>query len=501
MSKRKIKDLKVSVPRDVAVNALNAFLFGKTLLQDYLIRAFRDNDLGPQDRRFVTELVYGTCRRLITLDYIIMKNSNRPLKQIDPLVLQILRAGMYQLIFMRTPDFASINESVQQARDTGYNGAGGFVNGILRGTQRKIDGYVSIADGSIDHRCDVVLDGKTACRFKKVLLPEPKRSSEKFLSIAFSQPQWIVDRWVKKFGYDKAREICIAANSRPGIWLRPNTLRSDIDKVKQSLIEKECIFKIVDINTENGKKAQAIELLDGINPVDIAGFETGDFYVQDYMAQHPVLALDPQPGDRVLDLCAAPGGKTTHLAELMKNDGYILAVDTVRKKVEKIEENCTRLGVTIAETCREDALEEKLQSLEQPFDSAIVDVPCSNTGVLARRVEARHLLKPTDVNGNTTLQRELLEKAYANVKAGGKILYSTCSIEPVENDMLVAAFLQDHDDAELVVESTLLPQVEYIRPKKEQTEEIKIKKKNDNEPLSFIHSYHDGGYYALIIKK
>lgn len=500
MAKRKIKNLEPNTPRDIAVNALNAFLFDKTLIQDYLSRVFRDSDLESQDKRFITELVCGTCRRLITLDYIIMKNSNRPLKQIDPLVLQILRIGMYQLVYMRTPDFASINETVQQARDTGYNGAGGFLNGILRSTQRKIYGNVSIVDGGYDPRTDVVLDEKTGCRFHKVLFPEIKRNPEKFLSIAHSYPQWLCERWVKRFGYEKALEICIAGNSRPGIWLRPNLLKSSVEKLKDALVEVGANFKIVDINTGNNV-SQAIEILSGINPTEIPGFEQGEFYVQDWMAQHPALMLDPQPGQRVLDLCAAPGGKTTHIASLMKNEGYILAVDTVRKKIEMIEENCQRLGVKIVETCRAENLAEKLTELAEPFDCAIVDVPCSNTGVLARRVEARHLLAPTDINGNTELQRELLDRAYQNVKLGGKILYSTCSIESVENELLVKGFLESHPDCELIEERVMMPEVDYLRPPKKNVDEGKKVRVRKDEPISYVHSYHDGGYLALIVKK
>ncbi len=500
MAKRKIKYMDPNHPRDIAVNALTAFIYDKVLLQDYLKRAFRDNQFDSKERRFITEVACGTCRRLITLDYIILKNSNRPLKQIDPLVLQILRIGMYQLVYMRTPDFASINETVQQARDTGYNGAGGFVNGLLRGTQRKIYGNVSIADGSYDPRSDVVLDEKTACRFHKMLFPDAKRSPEKFLSIAHSYPQWLCDRWIKRFGYDKALEICIAGNSRPGLWLRPNYLKTTIEKLKESLIKLEANFKVVDISTENGA-VQAIEVLSGINPVEIDGFEQGEFYVQDWMAQQPALTLAPKAGERVLDLCAAPGGKATHIAELMKNEGYVLAVDTVRKKIEKIEENCQRLGAVEVETCKAENLDEKLETIDA-FDKAIVDVPCSNTGVLARRVEARHLLNPTDINGNTQLQRELLERAYSAVKPGGKIVYSTCSIESVENELLVKSFLEAHSDCELVKESIMQPEVDYIRPPKTKLTEVDPKKRiRKDEPISYVHSYHDGGYLALILKK
>ncbi|MBN2064411.1 MAG: 16S rRNA (cytosine(967)-C(5))-methyltransferase RsmB [Sedimentisphaerales bacterium] len=500
MSKRKIKDLEINNPRDLAVNALSAFIYGKTLLQDYLNRIFRNSDMSPQDRRFATELVCGTCRRLITIDYVIMKNSNRALRQIDPLVLQILRVGMYQLIYMRTPDFASINETVQQARDTGYNGAGGFVNGILRGTQRKIEGMVNLIPGSTDPRCDVLLDEKTACRFKNILFPEVKRNPEKYLSLAFSYPQWLTERWVKRFGYDQTLKICVAGNSRPGLWLRVNPLRSEVDKLKDVLTEQDLNFKLVDISIPEGRSETTIELLSGMNPVDIPGFDDGHFYIQDWMAQHPAIALNARPGEKILDLCAAPGGKTTHIAGMMNNEGYILAVDTVRKKIELIQENCQRLGVTIVETCKAEDLTAKLESLDGPFDAAIVDVPCSNTGVLARRVEARHLLNPGDVNGNTTLQRELLETAFKNVRSGGRVVYSTCSIESVENEMLIKAFLQDHAEAELVNESIMIPEVEYLRPSKA---DIPVKAAKDPRPqvINFVHSYHDGGYYAILRKK
>ena len=505
MAKRKIKDLKVTRPRDIAVNALNAFLFGKTLLQDYLDREFRSVDLESNDKRFITELVNGTCRHLMTIDHIILKYSNRPLKQIDPLVLQILRIGVYQLIYMRTPDFASLNESVGQARETGYTGAAGFVNAILRNIQRGIDMTCNIAAGQYKPRFDVMIDGKTVCRFKKMLFPDKKSSPDKFFSIAFSYPKWLVERWIKAFGVDKTFELCVAANSKPGIWIRPNTLRADGEKIKAQLIEQGLNFNIADLEVENAGKAQAFELLSRTNPVNITGFENGEFYIQDWMAQHPVIALNPQPGEKILDLCAAPGGKTTHIAAMMNNQGYVLAVDTVRKKIDKIEENCQRLGVSIAETCKVDAFDEKISELDTQFDAAIVDVPCSNTGVLARRVEARHILKPTDVNGNTTLQRELLEKAFSLVKSGGRIVYSTCSIEAAENQLLVKSFLEGRSDCELLCECTILPEVKYLKPPKTlgnaSEPDAKSPSKPERELVSYIQSCHDGGYYALIIKK
>ena len=505
MAKRKIKDLEVTRPRDLAVNALNAFLYGKTLLQDYLDRQFRTSDISDNDRRFITELVNGTCRHMITLDHIVMKFSNRPLKQIDPLILQILRIGVYQLAYMRTPDFATLNESVGQARETGYTGAAGFVNGVLRNIQRGIETTKNIAPQEYKPRFDVMIDARTVCRFKKMLFPDKKSSPEKYLSIAFSYPKWLVERWLKNFGYEKTFDLCVAANSKPGIWLRPNTMRCSIDQLKERLIESGLNFKVADIVIENGSSIQAIELLSRINPVKISGFEEGDFYIQDWMAQHPVVALAPEPGQSVLDLCAAPGGKSTHIGELMDNQGKILAVDISRKKIDKIEDNCKRLGVDIVQCCRAESLDETIKDKSLAFDAAIVDAPCSNTGVLARRVEARHLLSPTDINGNTTLQSELLAKAASLVNSGGRIVYSTCSIESVENELLVKAFLDDNNEYELAFERTILPEVQYMKPPKRlgevEVSHAESPSKADPDIISYIHSCHDGGYYALILKK
>ncbi len=201
--------------------------------------------------------------------------------------------------------------------------------------------------------------------------------------------------------------------------------------------------------------------------------------------------LKPQPGDKILDLCAAPGGKATHLAELMNNQGLIVACDLTRRKLEAIEQNTERLGIDIIQPVRADDFDSVIAS-HGPFDAALVDAPCSNTGVLARRVEARHLLKPAQLNRNAETQLELLQRAIESVKSGGRILYSTCSIDPMENEQLIEKLMQLRDDLECIESRLTLPQAAPIPA------DLIPANLPDN---AITYTWNDGGYFALLHKR
>ena len=205
---------------------------------------------------------------------------------------------------------------------------------------------------------------------------------------------------------------------------------------------------------------------------------------------YPSGKLQVQPGQRILDLCAAPGGKTTHLAQLMDNQGTIIACDIKAEKLATIEQNCQRLGISIVKTCLADDLDAIIQS-DPPFDRALVDVPCSNSGVLARRVEVRHLISPTAIQKLTKIQYELLTKACNAVKPGGLILYSTCSIEQRENELLIRKFLAEHSWLTLLQENLTLP---GISPGPASPDGLGL------YPDTPISPRHDGGYIALLAK-
>lgn len=466
--------------RDVAVNCLLAFEREQCRIQDTLDNIFKTENLDTRMKRQATELAYGTCRHIITLDHIIAKNSNRTLRKIHPVIMQILRVGLYQLIYLQgTPDFAVVDQAVSQAKKSQLRGTDSFVNALLRSVQRDMDG-VFTADTDVPPRNALWLNNKELCRFKSLLLPDPKKNLIKYYSLAFAHPPWLIERWLRQFDAPTVRAICLANNSRPLLTLRVNTLRCTSKELQQ-------LFTQADIKAVFHDPAA--QLLQPAAPRLLPGFAEGFFYVQDMTAMSVAPVLAVAPGQNVLDLCAAPGGKTTHLAQLMTNNGTIVACDISKKKLDKVEQNCQRLGINIVTTC----LAEQLDSLiaeKGLFDTALADVPCSNTGVLARRVEARHLLNPAAIRELTNIQYLLLERAVRAVKPGGKVLYSTCSIEPRENELLIQKFLQKNDSPKLLYEKLTLPG--------QSTSTENTFNQPDQSSDSPVPTWHDGGFVALL---
>jgi 16S rRNA (cytosine967-C5)-methyltransferase len=381
------------------------------------------------------------------------------------------------MIYHNQPhDFAVVNEAVNQAKQYQQR-SGAFVNAILRSAQRDIAGLVTTGDENLNHRAILWLDAAQGRLFKTSLLPDRGKNPAKYYSVAFSYPLWLTQRWLKTFDKDTVLQICIAGNARPLPTLRVNSLWGNVEKLK-GLLDGVGVKTIC--------KEPALLPQQPITPNKLPGYDEGAFYVQDITAMSAAPLLNPQPGQKILDLCAAPGGKTTHLGQLMNNQGTIIACDLDQQKLDVIRENCQRLGVNIVETCTPERLED-LSRQYGPFDSVLVDVPCSNTAVLARRVEARHLLKPIHIQRNSTTQYHLLEKASRFVKNGGHILYSTCSIEPAENDLLIKKFLQNNPKATVLQENLTLPEATVSAEANTTTTES-----------AHASSYHDGGYTALI---
>jgi len=444
MSPPKIITLADDTPRNIAVNCLLAFESDRRYIQSSLDTIFRRRNPSDRDRRLAAELAFGATRFLITLDYLISQHSNRPLPRIDITLRQILRVGLYQMIYLsRTPDFAVVHEAVNQARGTGSPNAAAFVNAVLRSVQRNI---VSISPNP-PPRAAIWIDSQNALQFKSPFLPDPAKNPAKYFSLAFAHPLWLIRRWLKQFGRETTRKICLANNCRPPLILRANRLRCTVEQLQQELLSH-------DISVE--RYGNALQLAGSASPVHLPGYDLGWFTVQDTTAMSVAAQLAPQPGQRILDLCAAPGGKTTHLAELMDNKGLIVACDISPERLSLIEQNADRLGISIIHTLLVDDLDSYIKE-NGLFDSALVDVPCSNTGVLARRVEVRHLLRPNDLPILAKKQLALLNRAASTVKENSPVLYSTCSIEAVENDLLVRNFLRQNQSFTLLHQERTLP--------------------------------------------
>lgn len=357
----------------------------------------------------LTNLLSGAVKSKLTLDFYIEKVSSKKVKKLSPVVRNILRAAVYELEYLNTPDYAAVNSYVELCRKLD-KGAEGFVNGVLRGYIRK----------------------------KNEIAPDEKElGEEKFISIKFSHPEWLIRKWLKHFGREKTEKICAYNNAPPKTVLRINTLKTDIDRLIKLFHDNGVEFE------ESAYCKDCLILKSSGNVRNIPGYREGFWVVQGESSSLVAEILAPQPGERILDMCAAPGGKTTHIAALMDDVGEVVAVDTSAERLKKVEENCLRLGITSVKTVVGDGT--TIQAREN-FDRLLVDAPCSNTGVLITRPDARWKRTQEDVQNLTKLQMAILKNAAGQLKAGGMLVYSTCSIEPEENEQLIRAFLAENTD-------------------------------------------------------
>lgn len=362
---------------------------------------------GAADRGLLTRLVYGVLENRLYIDAVIRRYSKTPPEKMKPWVLNALRIALYQLKWMeRIPDSAAINESVKLVK-LRYGALSGFANGVLRTAQRQ----------GID-------------------LPEIDGGTAEGLSLLYSHPLWMVERWISRFGFEKTESILKANNTPTLLTLRVNRLKEKPAELMRKL-------EAQGVHTEQSSLLEEALLVTALGErelPDIPAFKEGLFNVQDISSMLVAKAIAPKPGDRILDLCAAPGGKTTHLAEVMKNQGEIVAQDIYPHKVTLIEENALRLGTTIVQAVQGDVLDAKPQ-WQNGFDHVLLDAPCSGTGIIRKKPEIRFNRKPEDIQALSTLQKQLLEQAKGYVKNHGQLIYSTCTMEYEENEGVLQEFL------------------------------------------------------------
>lgn len=368
--------------------------------------------LIPADRGLYTELVYGCVKRQAWLDFFLLKWCTRPLAQLDLSVLVSLRLGLCQIHFMdRIPAYASVDQTVELVKqETPY--AAGMVNAILHKAATQTDWTV-----------------------------KSKKGKAGFLSITYSHPLWLIQRWLKRFGEEETVALLASNNQTPNLFARVNTLRCSIESMQQWFAAHgiEAVFSDV--------VPQACRIHAPIS--DLMGeIENGHLVIQDIGAMLIAQTLAPKAGERVLDYCAAPGGKTTHLAALMQNKGEILACDLYEQRVGLIASTAKRTGASIVQAMIHDGT--KSLARENYFDKILVDAPCSGTGVLRRKVDARWTKEYEQLASLVTLQRALLQSAYACLKPGGRLVYSTCSLEQEENEKNIQWFLEQEPTAELI---------------------------------------------------
>lgn len=389
-------------------------------MEELLESALARNTLSGPDRHLCQELVYGVVRWQATLDHLIaLKTGGR---QQNPQIQHFLQLGLYQLLWLeRIPPHAAVNETVEMARRAGFGPQSGFINAVLRGYQRE--------------------KAKTLEMLKELQGRQPE--------IGYSHPKWLVERWQRWWEAEAVAELMRWDNSPPPLFARPNTLRGETKDLlvqwREENVEYDFVFR--DWLEEN-----TIFQLKGHPPLrGLASFQQGKFYVQDPSTLLAVKMLDPQPGQTVLDLCAAPGGKLSFIAQLMRNEGVLVAHDPSEERLKLVQENVNRLGITIAQ------LTAAAPVAPAMFDRVLVDAPCSNTGVMRRRVDLRWRIRKEEIERLRLTQAELLKQAAFLVKPGGLLVYSTCSLEPEENREVVASFLSNEKSFALAAERELLP--------------------------------------------
>ncbi len=381
-------------------------------------------DLSVLDRSFVTELVYGTLKYTLTFDWVIAQYSKVKFRKISKWILTILRMGLYQIFFMeKVPHSAACNESVKLAEHYGHQGSKGFVNGILRSVIRN-------TEGNID----------------RISFPSMARR--------YGYPDWMADMLVEDYGKETTLEILKAYGEPARFSIRTNRLKCSREQLLTSLAESGIAAKPSAV-TEDG-----ILLEHASDVTKVPGFHDGWFYVQGESSMLVGQIANPKPGSRVLDLCSAPGGKATHMAEKMGNQGKVIAGDIYPAKLQKVQESAGRLGITVLETKLQDATQ-FVPAYEKQFDCVVADVPCSGLGILRKKPEIRLHRTEKEIAELLPLQQKILECAARYVKPGGILIYSTCSILKRENEAQVAEFLRNHKDFSLRREEspmTILPQ-------------------------------------------
>ncbi|MFQ5735191.1 MAG: transcription antitermination factor NusB [Planctomycetaceae bacterium] len=422
--------------RELALFALEQYRTGGEFAVRILDENLARSELPASERRLVTELVAGIVRRRLTLETVIQSQVSRPRERIEETLWTLLQLGSYQLLFLDAiPPHAAVHETVELAKRIGSRRWCGFLNGVLRSIARVVTGKTGDqpAPDAVPLR-----DGEYR-RLNAALFADPADHPAEYFAQAFSFPPWLAERWLPRFDFAELCRLGFWFNESHGLTLRVNPLRANRDDVLHGLHQLE-------VDAAAGTHPYAIWSKRSCNVSRLPGFAEGQFTPQDESAMQVGDWLAPRPGETILDLCAAPGTKTTHLAELMGNEGRIVAADVKATRLRRVAENAARLGLGIIETQlipagAEARLLQKAGLLGSAFDAVLVDVPCSNTGVMEL----------------TRLQLRVLSSAVDVVKPGGRLLYSTCSMEPEENEGVVAEILGKRRDLELIRQRTALP--------------------------------------------
>lgn len=453
------QDRRKLTAREAALEVLTRVEEDRSYSNLLLNQVLQKHPLDRADVGLATELVYGTIARLNTIDYFLNRFVNKGIGKLQPWVKCLLRLSFYQLYYLeRIPDHAVVSEAVNIAKRKGHQGISGMVNGVLRNVLRS--------------KADLVLpDG----------LSEVAR-----ISLTHSHPEWLVARWISQWGVELTEQICAANNEPPHVSIRANTMLNSREQLLKEL-------RSSGMEAEASPLAPSGILIRGAGNMALhPGYKEGRFSIQDASSMLVAEAVDPKPGMKVLDCCAAPGGKTTHLAEKMSDNGSILACDLHEHKEKLITDQAKRLELSSIATLVTDAQELERYASEASFDRILLDAPCSGLGVIRRKPDLKWVKQENEIQEISELQYRLLTKVYRLLKPGGVLVYSTCTIEYAENEGIVRRFLKEHPDFELepFPEGRLPDSQAAVRPQS-----------SPGMVQILPHEYHSDGFFIARMRR
>jgi 16S rRNA (cytosine967-C5)-methyltransferase len=436
--------------RGTAVKILNRVERTDAYFDKLLDAELRAKDLSDPDKALLAEIVHGVMRWHGRLDWILNGFFHGNFVKAETNAKNALRVALYQILFLdRVPHYAAVNEAVEFIKRIRGEKQANLVNGVLRNIIRNIDG---------------------------IRYPDPNEDVAQYLAVYYSHPVWIVKRWLQRFGREDLEKLLAANNEIPDLTLRINKLKIDPLKFLQMLEEHQITYE----GSAFFDYFIKVRSLAGLSQMDM--FRTGYFSIQDESAALPCILLSPRSGERVIDMCAAPGGKTAHVGELMNNEGEIISIDKYESKLQLIKTTCERLGIQNVSYLAADSSTIEIA----PADKVLVDAPCSGLGVLRKKPDIKWKREYADIQQLVGLQLELLENAARLLKPSGVLVYSTCTTEPEENAAVVREFLVRHqefrvDDASQYMNKSLVTSEGFVE--------------------TFPHHHHiDGSFAARLVR-
>jgi 16S rRNA (cytosine967-C5)-methyltransferase len=399
--------MPVDLVRDAAIDVLLRVFERDAYLNVSLDRTLRRKNISDRGRRFLTQLVYGTVRHKLLVDSILTPLLSQPLDKLPPAIHCILRMGVFQSLFCNQVTFpAMVHTSVDLAKKRGNPGTARLVNAVLKRAPQSID---------------------------DVKLPDPETERVQYLRVRYSMPRWLIRLWIEAFGDETTSELCRATDEPAATALRTNTLRTTPEALKQALNKSGYAV------TGTTSIPEELTVAEGPPPARSKRFMDGHFIIQDPASMLPAHLLEPQAGDRVLDMCAAPGGKSTHLAQLAQDQAAVFTLDVHAGKLDRVLDNMERLGIGLIFPVCGDG---RHLPFGLVFDRVLVDAPCSGLGTLRRHPELKWRSSLPDVEELAVQQRELLRSAIQVCENGGVIVYSVCTVTPQETDAVLDDILQ-----------------------------------------------------------